>query len=114
MTTALDLTGSQQEIDEIYAFARDHSGVEAVSEPTNLDASRALNVGLPHVSPTEVLTFLTLVFTTSKAALEFLTALREQMKRKGGAIAVSNSMTGNPLGKVEGGTSDADLSHLAA
>jgi hypothetical protein len=111
---AIDLTGSQQEINTILAFAKQHKAVDEISEPTNLDASRALNVGLPHVSPTEALTFLTLVFTTGKAALEFLKALREQLKAKGGVIAVSDSTTGRPLGRLEAGTSDAALKHLAA
>jgi len=111
---AIDLTGSQQEIDAILAFAKQHKEVDEVSEPTNLDASRALNVGLPNVSPTEVLTFLTLVFSTGKAALEFLKALREHLKAKGGVIAVSDSATGKPLGRLEAGTSDAALKQLAA
>jgi glycerate-2-kinase len=112
MATAIDLTGSPQEIDAILAFAKKQSTVADVSEPTNLDASRALNVGLPNVSPTEVLTFLTVVFTTGKAALEFLKALREQIKAKGGVIAVSESTSGKPLGRIEAGTSDATLTHL--
>jgi hypothetical protein len=113
MSTAIDLTGSQQEIDAILTLAKQHSGVEEVSEPTNLDASRALNLGLPGVGPAEVLTFLTLVFTTGKAALEFLKALREQLKVKGGAVAVSESVSGKALGRLEAGTSDKALTQLA-
>ena len=64
-------------------------------------------------SPTEVLSFLTLVFTTGKAALEFLTALREQLKTKGGSVAVSESTSGKLLGRIEAGTSDAALAHIA-
>jgi len=112
--TAIDLTGSAEEIRAILAFAKTHPTVEQTSEPTNLDASRALNLGIPNLSPTEVLSFLTLVFTTGKAALDFLKALREQLKIKGSAVAVSESTSGKPLGRLEAGTSDAALAHMAA
>jgi hypothetical protein len=112
--TAIDLTGSAEEIRLIMAFAQQHPAVEQTSEPTTLDASRALNLGIPNLSPREVLEFLTLVFTTSKAALDFLKALREQLKSKGGSVAISESTSGKPLGRIEPGTSDAALAHMTA
>jgi len=112
--TAIDLTGSAEEIRAILAFVKQHPAVEQTSEPTTLDASRALNVGIPNLSPTEVLSFLTLVFTTGKAALDFLKALREQLKTKGGSLAVSESTSGKSLGRIEPGTSDAALAHMAS
>ena len=110
--TAIDLTGSAEEIRAILAFASQHPAVEQTSEPTNLDASRALNVGIPSLSPTEVLTFVTLVFTTGKAALDFLKALREQLKTKGTSVAVSEPTSGKLLGRIEAGTSDAALARM--
>ena len=112
--TALDLTGSVEEIRAILALATQNSGVEQTSEPTTLDASRALNVGIPNLSPTEVLSFLTVVFTTGKAALDFLKVLREQLKAKGTSVAVSESTSGKVLGRIEAGTSDAALTQMAA
>jgi hypothetical protein len=111
--TAIDLTGSAEEIRAILAFAKTHPAVEQTSEPTSLDASRALNLGIPNLGPTEVLSFLTLVFTTGKAALDFLRALREQLKTKDTSVAVSESTSGKLLGRVEAGTSDATLAHMA-
>lgn len=112
--TAIDLTGSADEIRAIVEFAKQHPAVQQASEPTTLDASRALNVGIPNLSPKEVLEFLTLVFSTSKAALEFLKALREQLKAKGASVAVSDSTSGKPLGRIEPATSDAAIAHMAA
>jgi hypothetical protein len=105
----LDLTGSQQEIAAIVALAKQHSELEEVSEPTSLDASRALNVGLPHVDPQTALMFVTVVFQTSKAALEFLKVAREYLKERGGAMAVSQSASGKRVGRIEAATSDEAL-----
>jgi glycerate-2-kinase len=107
------LTGSAEQVRAILAFAKQHPAVEQTSEPTSLDASRALNVGIPNLSPTEVLSFLTVVFTTGKAALDFLKALREQLKTEGTSVAVSESTSGKLLGRIEAGTSDAALAHMA-
>lgn len=111
MLPAIDLTGSQQEIDAILAWAKKRTEIDQVSEPMRLDASRALNVGLPEL--TEALTFLTFVFTTGTAALTFLKALREELKTRGGIVAVSEPVSGKPLGRLEGGTPDASLTQLA-
>lgn len=113
MPLAIDLTGEQQDVDAIFALANEHSELARVSEPTNLSASEPLNFGLPNVSPTEALTFITVVFTTAKAALEFLKVIREHLRAKGGAVAVSESATGKHLGQIEPGTSDQDLTGLA-
>src|SRR5437588_8289237 len=107
--TAIDLTGSTEEIRAILALAKEHPAVEQTSEPTSLDASRALNLGIPPLSPTEVLSFLTVIFTTGKAALDFLKAVREQLKTKGTSVAVSESTSGKLLGRIDAATSDAAL-----
>jgi len=107
---AIDLTASQDQIEAILALARQHPDVEDVSEPTNLDASKALNVGLPHYTDIEAgLTFITIVFKTGSAGLMFYKALRAEMKRRNEAIAVSDSATGTLKGKLSGETSDDAL-----
>src|SRR2546425_12396424 len=98
MSTAIDLTGSQEEIEAILELARERCEVEEVSEPTALDASRALNVGLPHVNPTEALQFITLVFSTGTAALAFFKNLRTFLKDRGATVAASQTVSGHPLG----------------
>ncbi len=113
IVTAFDLMGSQREIDAILALVQRHEGVEEVSEPTDLDASRALNAGLPHELIEEVLKFLTIMFTTGTAALAFLKALREELKARGGVVAVSDPASGEPLGRIEAGTSDEALARMA-
>jgi hypothetical protein len=110
MITAIDLTGTKNDIEAILVLARQHSEVEEISEPMNLDASRALNVGLPEISA--ALTFVTVLFKTSKALLEFLKALREELKTRGGAVAVAESAGGKPLGRLEGQTTDETLNKL--
>jgi hypothetical protein len=109
---AIDLTGKQDEIEAVWALAQQRAGVE-VSEPGSLDASRALNVGMPGVSPTEILSMLTLVFTTAKAGLEFLKALREFLNARGTVVAVSESATGKSLGRIEPGSTDQALAKVA-
>jgi hypothetical protein len=109
---AVDLTAERIEIQEIHKLAKERPDLVNTSEPSNLDASRALNLGIPGMSPTEVLSFLTLVFTTGKAALEFLKLLREQMKPADARIAVTESATGRSLGHLESTTSDESLKQL--
>jgi hypothetical protein len=112
MAIAIDLTGTQENIEAVFELAKQHPELE-VSDPTSLDASRALNVGLPGLGPTEILSIVTLVFSTAKAALEFLKVLREHLNAKGAAVAVSESATGKPLGRIEPGTSDQALAQVA-
>jgi hypothetical protein len=114
MPTAIDLTGSQKEIRAILALARERGEVEEVSEPTALDASRALNVGLPHVNPTEALEFISLVFTTGTTALAFFKNLRAFLKDRSATVAASQTVSGQALGRIEAGTSDEDLEKIAA
>jgi hypothetical protein len=110
---AIDLTGSQDLISEIAALAKNHSTVEDVSEPTRLDADRALNFGLPGVGPKEVLEFLTVLFAAGKALFEFLKAVRDYLrKKKGKKLAVSDA-SGKFLGQVDGDTSDEELARIA-
>lgn len=44
---AFDMSGRSQEVEEILTLAKEHSDLAQASEPSSLDASRALNVGLP-------------------------------------------------------------------
>ncbi len=114
MPTLIDLTGSQEEIAEIIAWAKNRAEVEEVSEPTTLDSSRALNVGLPHIDPTEALNFVTLVFTTGTAAIGFFKALRSLLASRGGAVAVTQSLSGESLGNIEPGTSDEAIDKMSS
>jgi hypothetical protein len=114
MLTAIDLTGTQPQIDAIIAWAKQRPEVEETSEPTSLDASRALNVGLPDVDPATAVIFITLVFNAGTAALAFLKALREELQAQGGVVIVSESASGNPLGRLEGGTSEEAIEKMIA
>jgi hypothetical protein len=110
---AIDLTGSQKLISEITTLAKNHSTVDDVSEPTRLDADRALNFGLPGVGPKEIFEFLTLLFSTGKALFEFLKAVRDYLNEKPGTrLAVSDS-GGKSLGQIGGDTSDEELARIA-
>ena len=110
---AFDMTGRSQEVGEILALAKERSDLAQASEPASLDASRALNVGLPGGSPTEVLSFLTLVFTTGKAAVEFFKLVRDQLDRRGARVAVSDAPSGKPIGQIEATTTDHALESFA-
>jgi hypothetical protein len=110
--TTIDLTGSPEEIAAIVAWAKERGEVDEISEPTNLDASKALNVGLPHIDPTEALNFITLVFTTGTAALTFLKALRGVLKKPESAVAVSSTITNQKLGQIESQTSDQVIEQM--
>jgi hypothetical protein len=110
---AVDLTSKRTEVDEVLKLAKERPDLTDASEPSNLDASHALNVGIPGISPTEVLSFLTLVFTTGKAALEFLKLLREQLNLNNARIAVAESTTGKALGHLEATSPDDFLRKIA-
>ena len=114
MLTAIDLAGSKEEIDAIFALATAHAKVEEVSEPTSLDASRALNVGLPHIDPTLALNFVTLVFSTGTAALAFFKELRGILKDQDSGIAVSETTSGKSLGQIKPATSDEELEKMVS
>lgn len=110
MPTTIDLTGSEQEIEVILAWAKERPEIDQISEPTSLDASRPMNVGLPEVQ--ELLGFITVVFSTATAALTFLKALREELKKRKGVVSVSDSMDGKPLGRLQGETSDLEVNQM--
>lgn len=112
METALDLTISGTDIEFILALT-EQSDVSEVSEPSDLDASRALNCGLSPEMVNDALVLVTLVFGTAKATLEFLKALREHLKANGGAVGVAEASTGKPLGQLDGTTADAALARMA-
>jgi hypothetical protein len=114
MLTAIDLTGTQEEIDAILAWAKQRPEVEEPSEPTSLDASRALNVGLSDEDTKQVLIFITLVFKAGKSVLDFLKALRGELKARAAAVAVSESASGKPLGRLEGGTPDEAIKKMVS
>jgi hypothetical protein len=110
---AFDMTGRSQEVEQILALARERPDLAQASEPAALDASRALNVGLPDVGPTEILTFLTLLFSTGKAALEFFKLVRDQLNQRGTRVAVADAPTGKLIGQIEATTTDHSLKALA-
>lgn len=111
MKSALDLTGTQTEIEAIVRLAKRFDGVESVSEPSMLDASKALNAGLTLETVEAALSFVTLVFTTGKAALAFLKALRPELQAQA-AVAVSQSTTGKALVRIEATTQDQSIEKL--
>ena len=111
--TSLDVTGTAVQIQALLELAKRSPAVEA-SEPSNLDASRALNVGIDPVAIGGALTFITLVFKTATAALEFMKAAREEIKaRKAAALAVSDPVSGKALGKITADSSDDELTELS-
>jgi hypothetical protein len=112
----IDLTASAKDIEWIAALARKHPDVEEISDPTALDASRVLNMGLPHFDlqhAQEAFVFLTVVFKSGSAGLAFFKSLREQLKTRSGAVVVSDSVTGKPKGEVRADTSDEKIKELA-
>jgi hypothetical protein len=111
MGSPLDLIGTQDEIEAITRLAKGFDGVEAVSEPSMLDASKALNAGLTPDMIQTALTLVTLVFTTGSAALKFLKELRAELQAHA-TVTVSDSPTGKALGRVEVTTSDQALEKL--
>jgi hypothetical protein len=115
MSKEIELTGPSEEIELILALAREHSDVEDVSEPMSLDASEALNVGLPHAHEIQAaLSFLTVVFKTGTAGFAFFKALRELLKARDGAVVVvSESATKHLRGRIDSATSDRALVDLA-
>ena len=110
---AIDITGPSEEIEKLLPLTAQQSGLEEVSEVSDLDASKALNIGLP-VDPTAALQFLTLIFTTGTAALEFFQAVRKSLKERGGTVAVSNSTSGKKLGTLSAHSSDSELQQIVA
>ena len=114
MKTTIDLTSSQEEINRIIAIARTFGGVDEVSEATALDASKALNAGLTPDMVEYALSFITVVFTTGTAALEFLKALREQSKSGEAVVTVSEPSTGKVLGRIKADTADETLKSIIA
>lgn len=112
METTLDLTMSRTDIESVLSLVA-QSDASDVSEPSNLDASRALNCGLSPEMVKDAFVFVTVVFGTAKAALEFLKTLREYVKAKGAAIGVAEAATGKSLGQVDASTQDATLARMA-
>lgn len=112
MLPTIDLTGSEQEIERIIAWAKQRPEIDQVSEPMSLDASRAMNVGLPEIR--EVLEFATVVFTTGTASLAFLKALRDELKTWRGVVAVSDPVSGEPLGRIDSETSDSEITQMVS
>lgn len=114
METALDLTGTTEQINALLELARQQGDSVEASEASNLDASRALNAGIDPVTIGAALTFITLVFKTATAALEFMKAAREEVKaRKAAALIVSDPASGKTLGKIAAESSDAVLTELS-
>jgi hypothetical protein len=113
MKTAVDFTSSPDQIDAILAIAKNYEGVEEVSEPTALDASKALNAGITPEMIEGALTFITIVFQTGKAALDFLKSVREDLNSRGGPpVVLAEPATGKQLGQVKGDTTDDALKRV--
>jgi hypothetical protein len=112
MKTVIDFTSSQQDVDAIVAIAKRFEGVDDISESTALDASKALNAGLTPEMVSQALAFITVVFTTGTAALEFLKAVREELKSRGGVVAVSEPASGKVLGRIEPDTGDKAIESI--
>ena len=109
---AIDVTGAMSEIEAILKLAHEHDGVEDVSAPIILDASKALNAGLTMQEVGDVLSFITVVFKTGAAALAFLSVLRQEMKARKAVVAVADSATGAARGKLSGDTADSVLQQM--
>lgn len=108
----LDLTGTVAATSAIQGAAKRVAGAEA-SEPSALDARRALNAGISPAEVTAALQFISLVFATATAMLTFVKALREELRvHQAGAVVVTDPDTGKPRGKVTADSSDAELERL--
>lgn len=111
----LDLTASAKDIVWIAALAQKHAGVKEISDATATDASRVLNMGLPHVDLAQAqmaLAFLTVLFKSGSAGLEFLKSLRAELNVRGGAVVVSDSESGKPKGELRADTPDEKIKDL--
>jgi hypothetical protein len=113
MGPAVSLIATSEEIAAIVCLGRDAEGVEDVSEPSALDASRALNAGITAEDVKTALEIVTLIFKSGAALLVFLTALRAEIRSRGGVVAVSDPVTGKPLGRIDARTADTALARLA-
>jgi hypothetical protein len=113
MGPAICLTATTDEMAAIIAIAQGAQGVEDVSEPSALDATKALNAGLTPEEVKAAIEFITVIFQSGTALLMFLKALREEMRARGSAVAVAEAATGQPLGRIDAGTSDEALTRMA-
>jgi hypothetical protein len=114
MGPAISLTISTSEVAGVVELGRRFEGVEGVSEPTPLDARRALNAGL---SPEDIKTGLelvTLVFESGTALLLFLKAMRDEKRARKwtGTVVVSDAGSGESLGRIGAETDDEALSRM--
>jgi N-acyl-D-aspartate/D-glutamate deacylase len=114
MPSAVDLTGTREQIEALIAIAQRQGDAVETSEVSNLDASRALNAGIDLATAGAILSFVTIVFKTATAALEFMKAAREELKaRKAAELVVSDPASGQAIGKLGGASSDAELARLS-
>jgi hypothetical protein len=114
---AIDLTGPAGTIERVVALAKNHGDVNGVSEPTSLDASKALSMGLPHVdveTAKAILEFITVVLNTGAAGFGFYSAIRDALKGQDEVLAVSDSKTGTVRGHISGATTDVALRQLSS
>jgi hypothetical protein len=112
MKIAIDLTAWREELEQILSAAKTSEGIEEVSEPVALDASEALNAGITLDTVEHALSFITVVFTTGKAALEFLKAVRQQIKSRDVAVAVAEPTSGKVLGYITADSADESLEKM--
>lgn len=111
----LSLITSAKNVRRIVRLAENHPDIDEVSEPMVLDSSRVLNMGLPNIdmaSLKEALELLTIAFKSVTAALAFLQAVRDELKRTGGGVVVSDPVTGKKRGELRAETSDDALAQL--
>lgn len=111
--TTFDLTGTDQEIEVIQSVASRFEGIES-SEPSSLEAKKALNASVTAEEVKNALAFVTIVFNTGAAAIAFFKALRQALKERGGKVTVSESTTGKKIGSIEGATADDSLEKMSA
>ena len=87
--------------------------MEGISEPSPLDAAAALKARLTAEDIKTALEIVTLLFKSGAALLVFLKALREEIRARRSAVVVSDAISGKPLGRIEAGTADDALAHMA-
>ena len=112
MQLAISVTAPMSEIGTIVDLARNTHDIEDVSEPSTLDADRALNAAITLDEVKTVLEIVTAVFKSGAALIEFMKAVRETMRARRAAVVVSDPLTGKRLGRIEADTSDETLAEF--
>jgi hypothetical protein len=114
MGPAITFAGTTKDMNQIMTMAKSAEGVEQVSEPSSLDASRALNAAITFEEVESALQIITLIFKSGAALLDFIKALRDTRRAGGGGIGVSDATSGKVLGQIKESTTDRTLTRLVA